>query len=347
MKTRFCPSPTGYMHLGNARTALFNYLLAQSNQGNFLLRIEDTDRDRSQHNYTEALQSDLTWLGCHWQEGFQAVGDQGPYEQSQRQAIYEKYYALLEATDHVYCCFCSDAELKAERDAQRAKGLPPRYSGKCRQLTDRQVASKKSEGLSYSLRFKVPINQRIEFLDLVKQTQVIESDHMSDFIIRRADGSTIFLFCNALDDALMGVTHVLRGDDHLTNTARQLLLLQALQLPAPIYAHMPLIKGSDGNPLSKRNGSRSIKALREVGYLPLAIANYLARLGHHYSEIAVMDLTELAVQFSMHAISRSAACFDEGQLNHWQKQVLMQLDQPSLWAWMEPTVGDLVSCTTT
>lgn len=343
IKTRFCPSPTGHMHLGNVRTALFNALLARGHQGIFLLRIEDTDQQRSHADFTDVLLEDLRWLGLLWQEGPEVGGDAVPYWQSERQSIYDQYYQQLEAEGFIYPCFCSEQQLAINRKVQLASGQPPRYPGTCRHLTPDAIARKQyDEGISPTLRFRVPSGQTVEFVDLVRGSQVFKTDDLGDFVIRRADGTAPFLFCNALDDALMGVTHALRGEDHLANTPRQLLILQALNLPKPQYGHISLILGPDGSPLSKRHGSRSIKELREIGYLPAGLLNYLARLGHFYQQPAWMDIAELAVHFSTDHLSAAPARFDPVQLSYWQKEAVMRCDNASLWEWMGDDVAALV-----
>lgn len=343
LKFRFCPSPTGLIHFGNVRTALFNVLLAHKLQGTFLLRIEDTDKERSKTEYTEALMADLRWLGLTWQEGPEVGGDKGPYWQSERQAIYDRYYAQLASgsSHHAYPCFCSEQDLEAMRKVQRAQSQPPRYAGTCRHLSAADVAAKIAAGQTPTLRFRVPDGEAVEFTDLAKGPQRFLTDDIGDFIIRRADGSAPFMYCNAIDDALMGVTHVVRGEDHLTNTPRQILILQALELPLPQYCHISLIMGADHTPLSKRNGSRNMQTLREEGYLPVAIANYLARLGHYYGEEKLMTLPQLADGFDFSHLSRSAAHFDEQQLLHWQKEAVMSLSLPALKEWVKDQVVHL------
>ena len=282
VKTRFCPSPTGYLHLGNVRTALFSALLAKHSKGCFLLRIEDTDKTRSDDVFTHALIEDLRWLGLHWQEGVDAGGDLGPYHQSQRQSIYDDYYERLIAMKMAYMCFCTEEQLTLQRTLQQKAGKPPRYSGVCRHLSDAEIKEKIAAGVKPTLRFCIPENEMITFTDMVRGEQRFNSNDLGDFVIKRADGTAPFMYGNAIDDALMGVTHVLRGEDHLTNTPRQIAILKALNLPVPQYGHIALIVGPDGAPLSKRHGSRSLRALHEEGFLPMAIVNYLARLGHYY-----------------------------------------------------------------
>jgi glutamyl-tRNA synthetase len=342
VKTRFCPSPTGYMHLGNARTALFNALLAKRRKGTFLLRIEDTDAIRSKKEYVEALKQDLLWLGFNWQEGPDHDLNHGPYFQSERQTIYDNYYQLLERQGNAYPCFCTEEELALMRRLQRAAGKPPRYPGTCRKLRAEEITQKRKEGLTPTLRFHVPTDQLIEFTDTVKGLQRFSSHDIGDFIIRRADGTSPFLFCNAIDDAQMGVTHVLRGEDHLTNTPRQIMLLQALNLKVPIYGHISLILESDASKLSKRQSSCSIQELRHSGFFREAINNYIARLGHYYEEDSYKTLDELAEKFELENLGRSPARFDYQHLLRWQQEVISQKSPQGLWEWMNAETRRLV-----
>jgi nondiscriminating glutamyl-tRNA synthetase len=342
MKTRFAPSPTGHIHLGNARTALFNFLFSHSQAGCFLLRIEDSDATRSLLALAKELEEDLLWLGLPWQEGPGQEKGLGPYYQSQRQAIYTLYYEQLVSIGRAYPCFCSESELLMMRKRQLALGKPPRYSGQCRQLTAEQVAEKKAQGQLASLRFHVLAKQAISFDDFVKGEQTFASDDIGDFVIQRSDGSAAFFFCNAIDDALMKVTHVLRGEDHLTNTPRQIMLLEALGLNVPAYGHMALIVGDDGAPLSKRHGSFSIKGLREVGYLREAVQNYLARLGHTYTNPNFLDIHALAKQFSISRLGKSPARYDQIQLLYWQKQALLHISNDKLSEWLDAKMQNLV-----
>lgn len=338
LKTRFAPSPTGYIHLGNVRTALFNSLLAGKHQGVFLLRIEDTDIERSRAEYTQALLEDLRWLGLDWQEGPEVGGPHGPYAQSVRGEIYRHYFQTLETQGLVYPCFCSPGELELLRKAQRAAGQPPRYPGTCARLSDAQIQDRRERGLKSTLRFRVPRGRTIEFNDLVRGPQWFNSDDIGDFIIRRADGNPQFFFTNAVDDALMEVTHVLRGEDHLTNTPRQIMLLEALGLSLPQYGHIAMIVGPDGSPLSKRHGSRSLRELREAGYLPEAINNYLARLGHTYEHDVWMEKAELARHFALERLGRAPARYDQDHLLHWQGEAVARAAADRLWTWMGEAV---------
>lgn len=335
IKTRFAPSPTGRLHLGNVRTALFSALLARRHGGVFLLRIEDTDAGRSREGFRRDLEEDLRWLGLDWDEGPGAEAGNGPYLQSRRQEIYAGQYARLVEQGRAYPCFCSDEALQRARKAQLAAGQAPRYPGTCAALSPQEVEARLAAGARPSLRFRVPPGGRVEFVDLVRGPQSFETDHIGDFIIRRSDGTPAFFFANAVDDALMGVTHVLRGEDHIANTPRQLLLLQALGLKAPAYGHIALIVGADGAPLSKRHGAQSLGELRAAGYLPAAVLNYLARLGHRYDSDRLLDLTDLAEGFELQRLGRAPARHDAAQLHHWQREAVAGLDTAGLQAWLE------------
>ncbi len=326
IKTRFAPSPTGLLHIGNVRTALFNFLYAQQQQGEFLLRIEDTDAERSQSAFVTALIEDLQWLGLHWQAG--------PFYQSQRQGLYDDYYQKLLAKDLAYPCYCSETELKLSRQAQVNAGLPPRYAGTCAHLTAEQRQAREAAGRVPSLRFRVPKNFLLTLEDGVKGSLRYQSDDIGDFIIRRSDGSPAFFFCNAIDDAVMGVSDVFRGEDHLTNTPRQVFILQALELPIPRYHHISLIVAANGAPLSKRLGAQSIQELRESGYLPVAVNNYLARLGHSYSEDGLLSPENLAQQFNHARLGSAAARHNLDQLLHYQKLAILALTDSERETWL-------------
>ncbi len=334
LKTRFAPSPTGLMHFGNVRTALFNYLYAKRFQGQLLLRIEDTDSKRSSQDYAAGLQKDLEWLGITW--------DEGPYYQSARHAVYEQYYQQLQKDERIYPCFCTEEQLALSRKAQISAHQAPRYTGKCRALSAEAVRAKQLAGEPFVLRFAVPKGLAIHFEDLIKGDQHFDSDALGDFIVRRNDGSASFLFSNAVDDALMGVTHALRGDDHISNSPRQWLILEALGLSKPAYGHFPTILGPDHSPLSKRNGSRSIDTLRSEGYWPLAIVNYLARLGHHDPDTTLLSLQDLSQHFDLAHVSHSPAHYNEAQLHYWQKLSMQQASKEACWQCLEPLVGDWV-----
>jgi len=336
--TRFAPSPTGEVHLGNARTALFNFLLARHSGGRFLLRIEDTDIERSREEHTTAVLADLRWLGLDWDAGPDREDERGPYRQSQRAPVYKRYFDILEQKGAVYPCYCSPLELEVSRKAQLAAGRPPRYAGTCRNLSAAQREQKRAGGIVPSVRFHVPTGRRIEFVDFVHGPQSFLSDDIGDFVILRADGSAAFFFSNAIDDACMGVTRVLRGEDHLTNTPRQLLILEALGLKAPDYGHISLIVGADGAPLSKRHGATSVREYRERGFRPEALTNHLFRLGHSTPEHGFLTLDEMARAFDAAHLGRSPARFDEQQLHVWQKEAAHRLPVDVARRWLGPVI---------
>ncbi|HTV53188.1 MAG TPA: glutamate--tRNA ligase [Steroidobacteraceae bacterium] len=332
--TRFAPSPTGELHLGNARTALFNLLLARHHGGRFVLRIEDTDTERSREEYRQRQMADLSWLGLTWDAGPDREDALGPYRQSQRGPLYQHYFEVLERADAVYSCFCSTLELEVSRRAQLAAGKPPRYAGTCRELSAEQRARRLAQGISPTLRFRVPGGRRIEFTDLVHGSQSFATDDIGDFVVRRADGTAAFFFSNAVDDAAMGITHVLRGEDHLANTPRQLLLLEALALPAPHYGHVSLLLGRDGAPLSKRTGATSVAAFREQGYLATALLNLLFRLGHSSAEHGLLSLEQLVRHFDTSHLGRAPAHFDAAQLVVWQREAVHRLAPAAAREWL-------------
>ncbi len=344
---RFAPSPTGELHLGNARTALFNALLARHLHGRFILRVEDTDTERSKDLHVDRQMDDLRWLGIDWDAGPDREDERGPYRQSQRAPVYEKYFEVLAARDLTYPCFCTTVELEVSRRTQLASGRPPRYAGTCRDLTPEQQARKRAAGVEPTTRFRVPAGRRIEFVDFVHGPQSFLSDDIGDFIVRRADSSAAFFFSNAVDDACMGVTHVLRGEDHLANTPRQLMILEALDLPAPRYGHVSLLVGKDGAPLSKRHGDPSLRYYRDRGYAPEAITNHLFRLGHSTPEHGFLTLEQMAAAFDPAHLGRAPARFDEQQLNVWQKDWVNRISVDVARTWLagvlpsgvdEPTV---------
>ena len=334
MITRFAPSPTGELHLGNARTALFNQLLARRAGGRFLLRVEDTDSERSHEAHTRALLADLAWLGIEWDAGPDREDARGPYRQSQRGALYAQELAALERAGAVYPCFCTPLELSLARRSQLAAGRPPRYAGTCRDLPPAERSRRIAAGVPATLRFRVPGGERIEFIDLVHGPQSFASDDIGDFVVRRADGTAAFFFSNAVDDARMGITLVLRGEDHLTNTPRQLLILAALGHAPPHYGHVALLIGADGAPLSKRHGAVSVREYRERGYLPEAIVNHLFRLGHSTALHGLLGLEQMVQAFDPGHLGRSPARFDEQQLATWQKEAAQRLAPAAARRWL-------------
>ena len=339
--TRFAPSPTGSLHLGNARTALFSWLAARATGGRFVLRVEDTDAERSHESLLERQLEELRWFGLDWDEGPDVGGAHGPYRQSQRAPIHQGALEALATRGLTYPCFCSPEELEFSRRAQLAAGRPPRYARTCANLPDDEVRRRLEAGLRPAIRFRVPDGQTIVFTDQVHGPQRFQSDDIGDFVVRRADGSVSFFLGNALDDSAMGITLVVRGDDHLANTPRQLLLLDALGMRQPTYAHLPLVLGTDGRPLSKREGAASLSDLRAQGYLPDAVRNYLVRLGHACGTEAWLDAEALSQHFDITRTSHSAARFDEAQLRHWQREAVLHASNDELERWLDARLQPL------
>ena len=335
VKTRFAPSPTGRLHAGNMRTALFNWLLARRHAGAFVLRIEDSDTRRNDPSALDAIQADLQWLGLDWDEG-PGAGAPADWQQSSRALVYSDAAERLIAADAAYPCFCSATRLAALRERQRRSGQPPRYDGHCAGLDPVQSAARRAAGEPAVLRLRMPDAGTIDFHDLVRGPQSVRAGELGDPVILRADGSAAFLFANALDDALMGITHVLRGEDHLSNTPRQQVLLRRLGLPVPAYGHLALLVDTEGAPLSKRRGDASIAGLRDAGYRPEALLNYLARLGNPVPDDRLRAAAELAADFDPAALSRSPARFDDHQLDHWQSLAMAAAPMESLRPALEP-----------
>jgi len=324
VRTRFAPSPTGWLHLGNARTAIFNYLFARHNKGDLVLRIEDTDRERSKKEYEEAIIEDLKWLGIEWDEGPDKGGPHAPYRQSERTEIYKKYVDELLKKGYAYRCFCTPEELEAEREKARKEGRPYRYSGKCRNLTPEQVEEYVKQGKPFVIRFRVPDGREIVFNDLVKGEVRINANDFGDFVIVRSDGSPVYNFVVVVDDALMGITHVIRGEDHLSNTPKQILIYEALGFPVPKFAHLPIILGEDRSKLSKRHGAVSVRQYRFDGYLPEALLNFLSLLGWYPKDgKEILSKEELIERFDITDIHNAPAVFNKEKL-YWMNGVYIR-----------------------
>ncbi|MDF2565096.1 MAG: gltX [Massilibacillus sp.] len=316
VRVRFAPSPTGPFHIGGARSALFNWLLAKKTGGKLILRIEDTDRARSTKESEENIKEALKWLGITWDEGIDVGGEYGPYRQTERIEIYKKFTDKLLAEGKAYYCYCSDEELEAERNALMAKNEMPIYQGQCRQLTAEQEAKFIAEGRKPTIRFRTPTNQQIVFDDLVRGKMSFESNGVGDFVIVKSDGTPVYNYAVVLDDALMKISHVIRAEEHLSNTPRQVVLYQALELPVPIFGHISLILGKDRSKMSKRHGATSVDQYRKLGYLPEAIDNFLALLGWApNSEQEIFSSEELIQEFSMDRVAKNPAVFDIDKLN--------------------------------
>jgi nondiscriminating glutamyl-tRNA synthetase len=314
VRVRFAPAPTGLLHIGNARTALFNFLFARHHQGTLVLRIEDTDLERSNDTSMDRIMEDLHWLGILWDEGPDCNGSVGPYRQSQRISIYREFADRLSQEGKSYKCFCSEERLEKLRKEQLSKGRMPRYDGRCRSLSAEEISRMESSGLRPVLRFHVG-RGAILFEDLIHGKMNFDSAGMGDFIIVRSDGMAAYNFACVVDDHLMQITHVIRGEDHLSNTPRQILLYQALSWQPPLFAHHPLILGSDRSPLSKRHGATAVSQYREEGFLPEALENYLILLGWTPpSGQETLPLEKMVEEFSIQGISRSAPIFNRKKL---------------------------------
>jgi glutamyl-tRNA synthetase len=303
VRVRFAPSPTGFLHVGGARTALFNYLFARKHKGSFILRIEDTDPSRSQEKYISKIIEDLSWLGLCWDEGPDKEGEFAPYRQSERLSIYQKFFEVLKEKGLVYPCFCQPEELRRRREEALKKGLAPKYDRRCRYLSEKERKEKiKREKASW--RFKLDEKGALTFKDLIKGEIKFDLGSFSDFVLIRSDGNPSFHFAMVVDDALMEITHVIRGEDHLTNTLYHLLLFKALGFSPPYYAHLPMVLSSEKEKLSKREDALSVFHLREEGYLPEAVVNFLALLGYTPPK-EIISLKELVETFSFDKVGKS------------------------------------------
>ncbi|RNC69056.1 MAG: glutamate--tRNA ligase [Desulfuromonadales bacterium] len=300
VRLRFAPSPTGYLHVGGARTALFNWLLARKQGGKFILRIEDTDVARSTQESVDAILEGMTWLGLDW--------DEGPFFQSERFPVYLEFVEKLVAEGKAYRCYCTTEELEAKREQAMKEGRKPKYDGTCRNRAEEPA------GRPSVIRFRAPETGVTAFDDLIKGRIAFANEELDDLIIQRTDGTPTYNFTVVIDDATMGVTTVIRGDDHINNTPRQILMYEALGYPVPIFAHVPMILGSDKARLSKRHGATSVMAYRDMGYLPEAMVNYLVRLGWSFGDEEIFSREELIQKFSIENVGRSAGVFNPDKL---------------------------------
>jgi glutamyl-tRNA synthetase len=333
-RVRFSPAPTGSLHVGSARTALFNWLFARHHGGTFCLRIEDTDRARSSHEWVVGIQDTLRWLGLDW--------DEGPVLQSARFAEYLAAADELLASGHAFECFCTADEVKARNDTALAAGRPPGYDGHCRDLTASERVRLADEGRPRSVRFRTPDEGVSHFVDAIRGDVRVEWAHVPDFVIVRADGNPIFFLANAIDDIEMRITHVIRGEDLIDSTHRVLALREALGAPErPVYAHLPLILGPDRAKLSKRHGAVALEEFRDGGYLPEAIVNYLTLLGWAPDDgREVMDVEEIAAAFDLDRVTHAAAAFDHAKLDWMNGEWIRRLTLPQLEARSLPLARD-------
>ena len=314
VRVRFAPSPTGFLHIGGVRTALFNWLYARQEKGVFILRIEDTDQSRSTDESIQAIIEGLQWVGLDW--------DEGPYRQTERINLYREHAMILFERGQAYWCVCKAEELETRRKDAEAKGLSPRYDGRCRNLGITRPSG------DAALRFKAPQEGQTVVDDLIKGKVVFENNVLDDLIILRSNGYPTYNFSVVVDDALMHITHVVRGDDHLTNTPRQIPIFEALGFPVPRFGHLPMILGADKTRLSKRHGATSIMAYKTMGYLPDAMVNYLVRLGWSYGDQEIFTRRELIERFSWKHVQTSAAVFNPDKLL-WMNAEYIKTSQPS------------------
>ena len=336
MRVRFAPSPTGALHVGNARTALFNWLLARGHDGTFILRIEDTDAERSTKQSEDSILDDVRWLGLEWDEGPDVGGGCGPYRQSERLHLYTSYANELLAGGHAYYCFCSPQKLDDERRKDLAASRPPKYRGTCRNISPDDARHRLEGGEKAVVRFRVPEHIDVTFQDLVRGDVTFSTDVIGDFVIVRSEGRPAYNFAVVVDDALMEVTHVIRGEDHISNTPRQVLLYRALGFAPPKFAHLSLVLGPDHTPLSKRHGATSVAEFRERGYLPEALTNYLALIGWSprsggggtETDVELMPLDEMARRFALEDVGHSAGVFDPEKLA-WMNRHYMKAAAPA------------------
>jgi glutamyl-tRNA synthetase len=338
VRTRYEPSPTGSLHVGGARTALYSWLVGRQHEGAFVLRIADTDIKRvSEENY-EAILEDLRWLGLEWDEGPEVGGPFAPYRQSERRDRYGAAALSLQDGGHAYRCYCTPEELKERRAAARAAGRPPGYDGRCRDLSGEERARFEAEGRSFAIRFKVPRGRTIAFDDAVRGTVTFKSDEIPDFVILRSDESATYMLAAGLDDALMNITHIIRGEDLLSATPRQLLLREAMAVAdVPVFAHLPLLVTPDGRPLSKRWGDVSVRAYRDRGFTAEAMVNYLALLGWSYDDRTnIFSVDELIEKFSLERVAKNPAAFDVAKLEWLNGHYIRQLQPGDLASRLVP-----------
>ncbi|WP_314050992.1 glutamate--tRNA ligase [Dialister invisus] len=331
-KVRFAPSPTGPFHIGGARSALFNWLVARHQNGKFLVRIEDTDLVRSTRESEENIKKAMKWLGLYWDEGIDVGGENGPYRQTERLPLYNAAVQRLLEEGKAYYCYCSADELEESRKEQLKEGKTPIYNNHCSHLTEKQIEQYKSEGRKPAIRLRVPKDGVFAFDDMVRGHVEFQAAGVGDFIIVKSDGIPIYNFAVVIDDASMGITHVIRAEEHLSNTPRQIAIYQALGYEIPKFGHISLILGSDQKKMSKRHGATSVDEYRKMGYLPDAVVNYLALLGWSpKGEREIFSREELISEFSMKRVSANDAVFDIEKLNWINFQYMKKLSPDELF----------------
>ena len=337
VRVRFAPSPTGYLHIGGARSVLFNYLYAKNQKGIFVLRIEDTDTARSTREFEEMQKADMRWLGLNWDEGPDTGGPHGPYRQSERQEIYQKLAKKLLDETQAYYCFCTDKELEEKKALAMKLGRPPQYDGKCRHLPSEEVKNRLAAGEKGAVRFWIKNPKKYVLHDLIRGDVEFQEHMVGDFVILRACGMPVYNFCVVIDDHLMNITHVLRAEEHLSNTVRQLMLFEAFGWEIPKFGHMSVVLGTDKQKLSKRHGATSVNDFRLNGYLPSAINNYNALLGWSSPDHReVLTMAEMINLFSLERVNSSPAVFDDVKLKWMNSVHLRAMDHQELWKLLLP-----------
>jgi glutamyl-tRNA synthetase len=330
LRLRFAPSPTGYLHVGGARTALYNWLLARHSGGSFILRIEDTDISRSTEEAIEAIIADMRWLGLEWDEGPEVCGDHWPYRQTGRAPFYLKAARDLLEGGQAYRCFCLPDELAERREKAVAEGRSPMYDRRCRSIPPQEALSMEREGRPFALRFLVPEGETV-VRDLIRGDITFNNGEIEDFVLLRSDGTPTYNLAVVVDDGEMEINHVVRGDDHLSNTPKQVLLYRALEVPEPAFAHLPMIVGLDGKPLSKRHGDVAVGRFRELGYLPEAMINFLALLGWSLDDsTTIIDRETLIASFGLERVGSKPAVWDDDKLAWMNSQYIMAMGDEEL-----------------
>ena len=338
VRVRFAPSPTGYLHIGGARTAMYNYLFAKAMGGKYILRIEDTDTERSERKYEEAQIEDLKWLDLKHDEGPDVGGEYGPYRQSERLHIYKSWAEKLLDNGRAYHCFCSEAELTAKKELATAEKRAPHYDGKCRNLTNEEVTSRLAAGEDAVIRFHAPKKAYV-FNDHVRGRVVFPEGMVGDFVVMRANGIPVYNYAVVVDDADMKISHVIRAEEHLPNTLRQLMLYEAFEVTPPEFCHVSLLIGEDRQKLSKRHGATSVRLYKEMNYLPSAMLNYLLLLGwSHPEDKDVFDIHKLDKLFNIDRFTKAAAIYDVTKLNFINGQHIRLLPIESILAEVEKIV---------
>jgi nondiscriminating glutamyl-tRNA synthetase len=343
VRVRIAPSPTGRFHIGTARTALFNYLFVKHYGGSFVLRVEDTDIARSDAEYEKDILAEMDWLGIVWDEGpdmndtASYKGGYGPYRQSERLSIYRKYLERMLGEGLAYRCFCTEAELEAERNKAEAEGKAPRYSGKCRDISAEEAEKRAAGGEKSILRFKTPQNTKVPFRDLIRGEMIFDTENLDDFSIAKGMDMPLYNFAVVADDYEMKITHVIRGEDHLSNTPKQILLCNALGLPVPEFAHLPLILGSDRSKMSKRHGAVAVADYRAAGYLPEAMFNFAALLGWNPKDnTEIMPADEIIKRFDIYDVQKAGAIFNQEKLDWMNAAYIRNLSDDELELRIKP-----------